>query len=97
MGYVIANALAAENLMLGHVVVADCVNPVQASRDGWRQTASQTSARIAEICSDAALHWQRAETRRSDIDGLRLPTWHDIVSRQLGMKNIALLAIERTA
>ena len=93
MGYVIANALAAENLMLGHVVVADCVNPVQASRDGWRQTASQTSARIAEIeviCSDAALHWQRAETRRSDIDGLRLPTWHDIVSRQLGMENIAL-------
>lgn len=84
MGYVIANALAAENLKLGRLVVADCVNPVLASRDGWRQTALRESARIAEIeviCSDLALHRQRAETRTSDIAGLRLPTWRDIVSR----------------
>lgn len=84
MGYVIANALAAENLRLGRVVVADCVNPVLASRDGWRQTALQSSARIAEIeviCSDAALHRQRAEARMSDIAGLKLPTWQEIVSR----------------
>lgn len=84
MGYVIANALAAENLQLGRVVVADCVNPVLASRDGWRQTALQSSARLAEIeviCSDLALHWRRAEGRTSDIAGLKLPTWQDIVSR----------------
>jgi predicted kinase len=84
MGYVIANALAAENLRLGRTVVADCVNPVLASREGWRQTALQSSARIAEIeiiCSDLAVHRQRAETRTSDIAGLRLPSWHDIVSR----------------
>lgn len=84
IGYVIANALAAENLRLGRVVVADCVNPVLASRDGWRQTALQSSARIAEIeviCSDVALHRQRAEARTSDIAGLKLPTWQDIVSR----------------
>lgn len=36
MGYVIANALATENLKLRRVVVADSVNPVLASRDGWR-------------------------------------------------------------
>lgn len=84
MGYVIANALAAENLRLGRVVVADCVNPVLASRDGWRQTAMRSSARIAEIeviCSDAALHRQRAEVRTSDRAGLKLPTWQDIVGR----------------
>jgi predicted kinase len=84
MGYVIANALAAENLRLGRVVVADCVNPVLASRAGWRQTAMNESARLAEIeviCSDAALHRQRAEARTSDIVGLGLPTWQDIVSR----------------
>lgn len=84
MGYVIANALAAENLRLGRVVVADCVNPVPASREGWRQTAMQSSARIAEIeviCSDVARHRQRAEARTSDIAGLKLPTWRDIVSR----------------
>jgi predicted kinase len=39
MGYAVANALAAENLKLGRIVVADCVNPVLASRVGWRQTA----------------------------------------------------------
>lgn len=79
----VANALAAENLRLGRVVVADCVNPVLPSRDSWRQTAMQSSARIAEIeviCSDVALHRQRAEVRTSDIAGLKLPTWQDIVS-----------------
>ncbi len=84
LGYVIANALAAENLRLGRVVVADCVNPVLASREGWRQTARHASVPIAEIeviCSDPALHRQRAELRSSDIPGLRLPTWQDIVTR----------------
>jgi|EndMetStandDraft_5_1072996.scaffolds.fasta_scaffold273695_1 predicted kinase len=84
MGYVIANALAGENLRLGRTVVADSVNPVRASREGWRRTAQQASARIAEIeviCSDPALHRQRAEMRTSDIAGLRLPTWQDIVIR----------------
>ena len=44
----------------------------------------QSSARIAEIeviCSDVALHRQRAEARKSDIAGLKLPTWQDIVGR----------------
>jgi predicted kinase len=35
-GYAVANALAAENLKLGRIVIADCVNPVLASRVAWR-------------------------------------------------------------
>src|SRR6185503_10140888 len=61
ISYAIANALAAENLKLGNVVIVDCVNPVLASRAGWRETASRCSARIAEIelvCSDLVLHRQ---------------------------------------
>jgi predicted kinase len=84
MGYTIANALAAENLKLGRVVIADCVNPVLASRVGWRQTALRNSVRIVEIelvCSDLALHRQRAESRSSDISGHRHPTWDEIVNR----------------
>jgi len=84
MGYDIANALAAENLALGRIVIADCVNPIRASRIGWRQTALQKSALIAEIevvCSDLALHRQRAESRTSDINGLKPPTWDEIVNR----------------
>jgi len=84
MGYIVANALAAENLQLGRVVVADCVNPVLASRVGWRQTAAQNSVCIIEIeviCSDLVLHRQRVETRTSDINGLKLPTWDEVVNR----------------
>ena len=84
MGYAIANALAAENLKLGRVVIADCVNPVLASRVGWRQTALRSSARIVEIelvCSNLALHRQRAESRSPDISGQRQPTWDEIVNR----------------
>lgn len=84
-GYVLANALAAENLELGRVVVADCVNPVLASRVGWRQTASQKSACVVEIeviCSDVGLYRKRVETRTSDISGLKLPTWDEVVNRE---------------
>lgn len=82
-GYAIANALTAENLKLGRIVIADCVNPVLASRAAWRQTALQTSARMVEIemvCSEPALHRQRVEDRTPDIDALKLPTWSDVVS-----------------
>src|SRR6185437_9049430 len=63
-GYTIANALAAENLSLDRTVVADCVNPLLASREGWRATALQCSARLVEIeivCSDLAEHRRRVE------------------------------------
>lgn len=83
-GYAIAHALAAENLKLGRIVVADCVNPVLTSRTGWRRIASQNHAPLVEIelvCSDPALHRQRVESRLPDIDGHKLPAWDDIVSR----------------
>lgn len=83
MGYAIANAIAAENLKLHRTVVADCVNPVLASRIGWRQTAAETSARIIKIelvCSDLAIHQRRAEDRVADIWGHELPSWEEIVN-----------------
>ena len=84
IGYVIANEIAAENLKLGRIVVADCVNPVLASREGWRATATKNAARLIEIetiCSDAGEHRRRVESRVSDIAGLVLPSWHDVVNR----------------
>jgi predicted kinase len=83
-GYAIGNAIAAENLKLGRVVVADCVNPVRASREGWRETARANAARLIEIeiiCSDTAEHQRRVESRLPDISGLILPSWQDVVSR----------------
>jgi predicted kinase len=84
MGYVIANAVAGENLRIGRVVVTDSVNPVLASRNGWRETASKNGARLVEIeviCSDASEHRRRVESRPPDIGGLALPSWHDVVNR----------------
>lgn len=33
------------------------------------------------VCSDEAEHRQRVESRRSDIEGLRLPTWGQVMER----------------
>src|SRR4051812_27653352 len=58
-GYVVAYRVAADNLGLGRVVVADAVNPVEVARTAWRAVASAAGARLLEvevICSDAAEH-----------------------------------------
>lgn len=83
-GYLVANTLAAANLANGLTVIADCVNPVRESREGWRTTAVRAGAKIVEIeimCSDAAEHRRRIETRKADIDGLILPTWDEVLKR----------------
>jgi predicted kinase len=80
-GYAVANAIAESNLRLGRRVVADCVNPVEASRAAWRAVANRASVRIVEvevICSDTAEHRRRLEQRRSDIPGHVLPSWEEL-------------------
>jgi len=71
-GYMVANALAEANLKLGISVVADCVNPVSESRNGWKQTAGRCTAQLVEIeivCSDPVEHRNRVEGRTADIPG----------------------------
>jgi predicted kinase len=83
-GYIVGNALATSNLAIGHVVIADCVNPVRESRAGWRATAARAGKPLLEvevICSDIAEHRRRVEQRSGDIDGLVLPTWQDVLDR----------------
>lgn len=80
-GYGVAQALAADNLRLGLSVIADSVNPVEASRTGWRNVARETqvpSVEIEVICSDAGVHRRRVEARVADIAGHRLPRWADV-------------------
>jgi predicted kinase len=81
-GYFVANALAASNLANGLTVVADCVNPVRESRQGWQRTAALAQTRIVEaeiVCSDPLEHRHRVETRQPDIAGQILPTWNDVL------------------
>lgn len=84
-GYRVAHVIAADNLRIGRTVIADSVNPLALTRDAWVAVARRTGARVIEIeviCSDANEHRKRAEARRSDIPGLKLPTWEEIVSRE---------------
>ena len=83
-GYVVAYALAEENLRLGRSVAANSVNPLTITRDAWRNVASVTASPIVEvevICSDADEHRRRIETRVLDIIGLTPPTWRDVIER----------------
>jgi predicted kinase len=81
-GYAVAQALAEANLGDGRVVVADCVNPVIASREGWRDVAARAGARLIEVevvCPDREEHRRRVEGRVSDIPGLVLPSWEAVL------------------
>ena len=84
-GYCVAYATAEENLRGGQTVVADCVNPLTITRDAWLNVADRTGVRAIEIevqCSDPKEHRRRVESRRSDIPGLILPTWEQVISRE---------------
>ncbi|TWE11629.1 2-C-methyl-D-erythritol 4-phosphate cytidylyltransferase [Rudaeicoccus suwonensis] len=77
-------AIARDLLAGGCSVVADSVNPVVESRDGWRQVATATGARLLEVevvCSDRDVHRRRATTRVTDVPGLTKPTWDQIQAR----------------
>ncbi|MEZ9473465.1 AAA family ATPase [Vibrio lentus] len=84
-GYKVAASIASENLKLGQSVVADSTNPVNESRELWRNAATRSSSQFIEIeiiCSDLLEHKQRIETRVSDIQELKLPTWESVVERE---------------
>ena len=69
VGYVVAERVAADQLVAGRDVVADAVNGVAAARAGWVALAARTHAvpRFVEAgCSDAAEHRRRVETREPE-------------------------------
>ena len=83
-GYLAARDLAEDNLRLGHTVIVDSVNPVGATRDYWREIAARLAVELVEIevvCSDRHQHRRRVESRGTDIPGLVLPTWQQVLDR----------------
>lgn len=84
-GYRVAYAVAEDNLRIGRTVVADSVNPAAITRNAWREIALRARSGIVEIeitCSDATVHRRRVEGRSSEIPGLKLPKWQDVMSRE---------------
>ena len=80
-GYVAGHALAREQLANGVDVVAECVNPLKITRDAWRAGGSRV-LEVELVCSDPGEHRARVEGRSTDIAGLRLPTWREVVERE---------------
>jgi len=84
-GYHVARNIAEDNLNTGLTVVSDSVNPLDCTRKAWRTVAIKTGKPYCEIevtCSSRKEHKHRVETRTSGIDGMKLPDWHDVVSRE---------------
>ena len=66
------------------MVIVDSVNPVEITRDYWRKTAARLAVELVEIevvCSDKRQHRLRVESRVTDIPGLVLPTWKQVLDR----------------
>lgn len=83
-GYVVAYWVAEENLRLGHVVVADSVNPLQITRESWSLVARNAGVQLVEvevICSDLSEHRRRIESRTPHVDGLPPLTWESVCHR----------------
>ncbi len=83
-GYRAAYAVAGDNLRLGRDVIADCVNDWTLVRDAWETVSRDAGAEqvwVEVICSDAAEHRRRVETRVVNVPGLKLPTWDEVLAR----------------
>lgn len=84
-GYVVGYKIASDNLLLGMSVVVDSVNPIAITRNAWKKVGDQAGVCVIEvevICSDSTEHRRRVETRSIAIEGLKLPTWKDVTTRE---------------
>jgi predicted kinase len=78
--YFVAYAVAEDNLRLGRTVIADSVNPDEATRRAWRDVAARAGSaamQIEVVCSDQTEHRHRVENRVALIP----VTWQQVVER----------------
>jgi predicted kinase len=83
--YEVAIALADEHLRLGHSVIIDAVNPVEAPRAAWRSLAAKHRAdlKIIEcVCADETVYRHRVEARIRSIDGMPEIAWARVLERR---------------
>jgi predicted kinase len=83
VGYAIAHEVALSCLRAGTSVVVDAVSAVPAAREGWVALAGGVGAtlRVIEVVvTNIVEHRRRVETRKSDIEGLVVPTWAQVTA-----------------
>jgi predicted kinase len=83
--YVVAEAIAEDQLRLGHDVIIDAVNDAEPARQQWIELAQRIGEAplFVEVhCSDVGVHRRRLETRRRDLPGFPEPEWETVADRQ---------------
>jgi len=96
-GYNVGYNLALDNIRLGLTVVADSVNPLEITRQAWREVAMQAKVNFLEveiICSDQNEHQNRVMSRTADIPLHKLPTWQEVLARNYEPWNTEHLIID---
>ena len=66
--YRAAQAIAGDNLSLGHDVIGDCVNDSLDARDGWQNVGLRAGAEVQWleiVCSDPEEHRRRSKAERA--------------------------------
>lgn len=84
-GYEALINLAYENLLLGHNVIIDTVNPLHISRRMFNQLKERSKSATVQFelkIKNSEIHKNRVEKRTPDIDGLKIPTWEDVIKRE---------------
>jgi predicted kinase len=95
-GYRAACAVAEDNLRLGHVVVADSVNPLPITRAAWLDVARRAGTAVIEVeirCSDRTEHQRRVEQRLTDAEHCG-SVWPDVLQRDYRDWPTAALVID---
>jgi predicted kinase len=83
--YGVVADLARTQLRMGHNVIIDAVNPVQAARRLWTDLADELGVplRVVEVvCGDDAEHRRRVEARFAARDHDGVPDWVRVLERQ---------------
>lgn len=82
--YLVAEALAGEQLKRGLSVIIDAVSPVQEARDMWHNLARTQNATlmIIECVLQKELHKQRIEARIRNMHGMPEVSWEDVEDRR---------------
>lgn len=83
--YLVAGALADEQLKLGNSVIIDAVNAEEEGKDVWRGLARKHGLALTVLLvtvSDRALHQQRVASRVRGLHGFSEVTWDMVEARE---------------
>ncbi|HEY6540670.1 MAG TPA: AAA family ATPase [Ktedonobacteraceae bacterium] len=83
--YLVAAAVASEQLKLGISVVIDAVNAEEEGKDTWRELGKKhdlTPIVIDVFVSNSELHRKRVESRVRNLHGMDEVTWEKVETRR---------------